>query len=121
MPLYQLPLVAAFVIFATVSSGVGMAAGFLCMAASVGAHSVLPSSFWAEVYGTRNIGAIKALVMAVMVFGTAVGPGLTGLLIDLGIDFGDQGYGIAVYFLLTTLCMVIGVTGARKRLTPVAA
>ncbi|WP_417839675.1 MFS transporter [Tritonibacter scottomollicae] len=121
MPLYQLPLVAAFVIFATVSSGVGMAAGFLCMAASVGAHSVLPSSFWAEVYGTRNIGAIKALVMAVMVFGTAIGPGLTGLLIDLGIDFGDQGYGIAVYFLLTTLCMVIGVTGARKRLTPVAA
>jgi MFS family permease len=116
MPLYQLPLVAAFIIFATVSSGVGMAAGFLCMAASVGAHSVLPSSFWAEVFGTRSIGAIKSLVMAVMVFGTAVGPGLTGLLIDLGINFDKQGYGIAVYFLLTNLCMVFGVATARGRL-----
>ena len=86
------------------------------MAASVGAHSVLPSSFWAEVFGTRSIGAIKSLVMAVMVFGTAVGPGLTGLLIDLGINFDKQGYGIAVYFLLTTLCMVFCVATARRRL-----
>jgi MFS family permease len=121
MPLYQLPMVAAFAIFATTFSGIGMAAGFLAMALSVGAHAVLPSSFWAEAYGTRYIGAIKSLVMAVMVFGTAIGPGLTGALIDLGIDFDAQGYGIAVYFLLTTLCIWVGVRGARQRLNPRAA
>ncbi|GAB5433986.1 MAG: MFS transporter [Epibacterium sp.] len=121
MPLYQLPMVAAFAIFATTASGIGMAAGFLAMALSVGAHAVLPSSFWAEAYGTRYIGAIKSLVMAVMVFGTAIGPGLTGALIDLGIDFDAQGYGIAVYFLLTTLCIWVGVRGARQRLNPRAA
>ena len=43
----------------------------------------MASAFWAEFYGTRHIGAIKAMAAALMVFGSAIGPGLTGALIDL--------------------------------------
>lgn len=42
------------------------------------------------VYGTRNLGAVRSLVTTVMVLSTAIGPGLTGVLIDLGIDFPRQ-------------------------------
>ncbi|OIQ27199.1 MAG: MFS transporter [Alphaproteobacteria bacterium MedPE-SWcel] len=118
-PFYQLPMVAAFLIFASATSGPGIGAAFFCLALTTGAQSTLPNSFWAELFGTRNIGAIKALATAVMVFGSAIGPGLTGLLIDLGITFDRQGYGIAVYFAIASGLMMVGVGQARKRLLPI--
>jgi len=45
---------------------------------------VLGSSTWAEIYGVRYIGSIKALTTALMVFATAFGTALFGLLIDRG-------------------------------------
>ncbi len=116
MPFYQVPIALAFCCFALGSGGLGIAAGFLFMAMTNGAQATLPNSFWAECYGTRNIGAIKALATAVMVLGSAIGPGLTGLLIDLGLTFAQQGYGIAAYFLAASALMSLGVSRARSRL-----
>ncbi len=42
------------------------------------------------VYGTKNLGSIRSLATTVMVISTAIGPGITGLLIDRGIDFPTQ-------------------------------
>ena len=78
----------------------------------------MPNAFWAEFYGTRNLGGIKALAAAVMVLGSAIGPGLTGYLIDFGIIFQDQMVGIAVYFLISSSLVWVGVTRARKLLSP---
>ena len=41
-------------------------------------------------YGTRHLGAIRSLATTIMVVSTAIGPGLTGILIDAGIDFPTQ-------------------------------
>ena len=51
---------------------------------SNGLANVLGSSTWAEIYGVRYIGSIKALTTALMVFATAFGTALFGLLIDKG-------------------------------------
>ena len=51
---------------------------------SNGLANVLGSSTWAEIYGVRYIGSIKALTTALMVFSTAFGTALYGLLIDRG-------------------------------------
>ena len=51
---------------------------------SNGLANVLGSSTWAEIYGVRYIGSIKALTTALMVFSTAFGTALFGLLIDKG-------------------------------------
>ena len=42
------------------------------------------SSTWAEIYGVKYIGSIKALTTALMVFSTAFGTALFGFLIDIG-------------------------------------
>jgi len=52
---------------------------------SNGLANVLGSATWAEVYGVKHIGSIKALTTALMVFSTAFGTALFGFLID--IDF----------------------------------
>jgi MFS family permease len=113
MPYYQLPLVVSFIAFSYAVGPMGIFIGFLFMALTSGANNTLPNAFWAECYGTAHIGAIKAMITAVMVLGSAIGPGITGLFIDLGLGLETQFMWIAGYFLLTTALMFIGITRAR--------
>ncbi len=54
------------------------------MGISNGLANVLGSSTWAELYGVRHLGSIKALTTAMMVFATAFGTAIFGMIIDLG-------------------------------------
>jgi len=49
---------------------------------SNGFANVLGSSIWAEIYGVRFIGGIKAISTSMMVFATATGAATFGILID---------------------------------------
>ena len=51
---------------------------------SNGFANVLGTSTWAEIYGVKYIGSIKALTTSLMVFSTAFGTALFGFLIDKG-------------------------------------
>lgn len=117
LPLYQLPMVAAFLCFALADSPGLIAAGFVFLALSAGANSTLPNVFWAEFYGTRHMGAIKAMAAAVMVSGSAIGPILTGSLIDAGVGLDRQFFGVAVFFLFSSACMTTGIL-LYRRLVP---
>ena len=56
---------------------------------SNGFANVLGSATWAEIYGVKHIGSIKALTTALMVFSTAFGTALFGVLIDIGFSIED--------------------------------
>ena len=81
---------------------------------AVGTSATLPAAFWAETYGTRHLGSIKAMIVAVAVFGSAVGPGISGWLIDRGVDFPHQMLGIAAYFVVAGVLCVVGVGMMRR-------
>lgn len=51
---------------------------------SAGINSALSGTLWAEIYGTRYLATVRALVHAMMVFATALAPFLMGVLIDTG-------------------------------------
>lgn len=116
MPVYQLPMAVGFAVLSATSSIGGALAGLFFLALTVGANSTLPSAFWAEFYGTRHIGAIKAMAAAVMVLGSAIGPGLTGVLIDAGVSLTHQFLWIAGYFGLVCITAGIGIRQAVRRL-----
>lgn len=114
MPLATLPLALFYLAFAGVE-GLGMAAAaMLLMGITSGAQATVPVAFWAEFYGTRHIGAIKATAAAVMVLGSAIGPALTGALIDRGWDFPAQMPGITAYILASSALMAFGIAAARR-------
>lgn len=122
IPWFQLPMVIAFIVFAYANSYATMLLGFFFLAITTGANTTLPNAFWAEFYGTRFLGSIKAMAAAVMVLGSALGPGLTGLGIDLGVGLEVQYLGVALYFVLASIMMVIGVARYKSTLIdPVAA
>ena len=62
----------------------------LLLGISNGFTSTLSGALWPEVYGLANLGGIRAVVVAAMVFGTAAGPGITGILMDFDISLPTQ-------------------------------
>ncbi|WP_306151187.1 MFS transporter [Roseovarius sp. MMSF_3281] len=117
IPYMQLPMVIAFVLFSIANGPITTLLGFVFLGITTGANTTLPNAFWAEFYGTGHIGSIKAMAAAIMVFGSAIGPGLTGLGIDLGLGIESQYLLVAVYFVFTSVMMGIGITRARPSLS----
>ena len=82
--------------------------GISMIGVTSGIQSTLSSAFWAEFYGTKNLGSIKALATSTMVLGSALGPGITGYIIDLGYNFTVQMPWISVYYVIATILAFIG-------------
>ena len=59
-----------------------------------GMASIVMGALWAEIYGVRHLGAIRALVTAVLVVGTASSPVSVGFFIDHGVPL-DTILGVA--------------------------
>ncbi|WP_164661508.1 MFS transporter [Tropicibacter sp. Alg240-R139] len=116
MSYYMLPFVAGFLCFALGKSLPDALAGFVFLGLTSGAIATLIPAFWADFYGTAHIGAIKALATAVMVLGSAIGPAITGALIDLGVGFDNQLIGVAVYFIAVNVLTAWGVKRAARTL-----
>ena len=82
---------------------------------SNGFANVLGSSTWAEIYGVKNIGSIKALTTALMVFSTAFGTALFGFFIDIGFSVEKIAVVSAIY-IFSSLVLLFFI---KKNLNPV--
>ena len=82
---------------------------------SNGFANILGSSTWAELYGVKYLGSIKALTTALMVFATAFGTALFGYLIDIGFTVGDIAVVSGTYIFISLILLF----SVRKKLNPV--
>ena len=81
---------------------------------SNGLSNVLGSSTWAEIYGVRFIGSIKALTTSLMVFSTAFGTALFGFLIDIGFHIEQIAMVSSIYISISIILLFF----IRNRLNP---
>jgi MFS family permease len=116
LPIYLSPLILAFCLHGYAPHIQWTAIGVVLMGMAGGGQATIPNAVWAEFYGTEHIGSIKSAVAAVMVLGSAIGPGLSGWLIDRGIGFETQLYGFAASFVFAILVMVLPLRRARAAL-----
>ena len=82
---------------------------------SNGFANVLGSSTWAEIYGVKYIGSIKALTTALMVFATAFGTALFGYLIDRDFSIEQIGMISAIYISISLISLFF----IRGKLNPI--
>jgi MFS family permease len=73
---------------------------------SNGLSTTLFGAVWPEIYGLKNLGSIRALVVSASVLASAVGPGLTGYLIDLGVSYPGQILAMGLYCVGVSFLMV---------------
>ena len=112
LPVLTLPMGLGVIL---IGPATGVGAWFVVLPL-LGLTNGMSSALWGVIlptlYGTRHLGAIRALVTTAMVFSTAVGPGVTGVLIDRGIDFPRQCLALGLW------CFALGLLGlaVRRRL-----
>ncbi len=114
-PLVCLPLgLGLFALAATDSFAI--AAVFMALVGvSIGMYSTLSSPFYAEMYGTLHLGAIKSLTTSTMVFATAIAPVLMGVLIDHGVSMEQMAIASGAYTLAAAALAWLGQNLARRR------
>ena len=116
LPIYLIPLVTAFILHWYAPSLWWTALAVVLMGIAGGGQSTLLNACWAELYGTKHMGAIKSAAAALMVLGSAIGPGLSGWLIDNDVGFEVQQLGYAAVFAFAALILIVPVRKARQAL-----
>ena len=115
IPLMNIPLLFAMLVLFYNEQEISAFIFLGLIGVSNGLANVLGSSTWAEIYGVKYIGSIKALTTALMVFSTAFGTAVFGALIDRGYDIENIAL-IAGIYIIVSLVLLVSI---RSKLEPV--
>ena len=100
LPLMNIPSLIAMLILFYFDSYISAYFVLGLMGISNGLANILGSSTWAEIYGVKHLGSIKALTTAMMVFSTAFGTAIFGLIIDFG-------YSIEIIAIVSSIYIIV--------------
>ena len=115
IPLMNIPLLLAMFVLFYYQHEISAFIFLGLIGISNGLANVLGSSTWAEIYGVKFIGSIKALTTAFMVFATAFGTAVFGLLIDNGFTIENIALIAGVYIVISLILLIM----IRKNLEPI--
>lgn len=118
LPVYLFPFALAFVLHWYSESLWLAAVAMVLMGLSGGGNGTLLNACWAEFYGTRHLGAIKSAAHAVMVLGSAIGPGISGVLIDAGLGIETQMLIYAGFFVLSAGLLAFAARTGQRSAVP---
>jgi sugar phosphate permease len=115
LPFVLLPLGLACLLLGLVDAQWG-AFGFMALLGiSNGLSTTLFGAVWPEVYGLKHLGSIRALIVSAGVFASAIGPGLTGFLIDGGVSYPAQIVAMAIYCFAISFVLLLASRRIRAR------
>ncbi len=116
LPLFMVPLAMACFLLGTSSAPSTVILFMILLGTSYGITSTLFGALWPEIYGTLHLGSLRSIIMAMMVLASALGPGVTGLLLDLGISFSRQLIFMGIFCVAAAVLMTGVSRGLRSRL-----
>ena len=114
MPFTLVPMVCALLMINLVDSYFVIWPYMVLLGIGSGFSQTTQSALWPECYGLRHLGAIKSLYWTFVVFASALGPVWLGYLVDLGNSFQQATLTMAIYLLVVTGVMMIGLRGFRS-------
>lgn len=106
LPVFLLPLAASCFALSLVTGESGIFLFMGLMGISYGFSSTLFGALWPEIYGTLHLGGIRAITVALMVLSSALGPGVSGILIDAGIAYPKQIFVMGLWCLAASAVML---------------
>jgi len=115
LPIFLLPLASACFALAYSGPEITLFIVMVLLGISYGISSTLFGALWPEIYGLANLGAVRSITVSAAVLATAIGPGLTGTLIDRGMSLPTQMMFLGFYCLLAAGAMTIASVSLRQR------
>ncbi len=115
IPIMNIPLLLAMYVLFNYQHEISAYIFLGLVGISNGLANVLGSSTWAEIYGVKFIGSIKALTTAFMVFSTAFGTAVFGLLIDNGFSIENIAFVSGIYIVISLVLLIL----IRNELEPI--
>lgn len=106
LPFVLLPLGAACLVLGFVEAQWSAFAFMALLGMSNGLSTTLFGAVWPEIYGLKHLGSIRALVVSFTVLASALGPGLTGFLIDMEIGYPGQIIAMGIYCVAVSGLMI---------------
>jgi MFS family permease len=113
LPFYLIPLAVASAAVALITPVWGVYVFMFLLGISSGFTSTLFGALWPEVYGLANLGGIRAIIVSAMVLSTALGPGISGALIDRGISLPRQMLWLSAWCIIA--CFLLGFCARQVR------
>jgi MFS family permease len=114
LPGFLLPLVAGVAVLAASDNRYAAPAFMVLSGLSLGSANTVLGAIWAELYGTRHLGSIRALASSGGVLASALAPGLMGYLFDAGVTVTHQLAMLGAYTLLSA-CLLIAAAPRMSR------
>ncbi len=115
IPIMNIPLLASMFVLFYYQHEISAFIFLGLVGISNGLANVLGSSTWAEIYGVKFIGSIKALTTAFMVFSTAFGTAVFGIMIDNGFSIENIAFVSGIYIVISLFLLIL----IRNKLEPI--
>ena len=115
VPLMNIPLLLGLFVLYYFNYSFSAYILFGMMGISNGLANILGSSTWAEIYGVRYLGGIRALTTAFMVFSTAFGTAVFCLMIDNGFSIENIAFVSGIYIVISLFLLIL----IRNKLEPI--
>ena len=115
LPFFLIPLAIASAAVGLITPVWGIYLFMFLLGISNGFTQTLLGALWPEVYGVANLGGIRAIIVSSMVLSTALGPGISGALIDMGIGLPVQMLWMAGWCIAASFGLAMGARIVRSR------
>jgi sugar phosphate permease len=106
LPILLLPMGFGIYLIGSAETPIGWVVALAVLGVTQGMGGTMWGTLLPYAYGTRHLGAIRALASALMVLSSAIGPAITGLFIDWGVTFPKQCLVMGLWCLALSAVMV---------------
>lgn len=106
MPVVLIPMGFGMFLIGPAETPLGWAVALALVGVTQGMAAALAGTLLPTLFGTDHLGSVRSIATAIMVFATAIGPGITGWFIDQGVTYPDQGPAQGAWCLALSLALI---------------
>lgn len=103
LPWYLLPMALGLLVLSLLSGAWVALLLMILLALTIGSIPPITGALWPEIYGVENLGTIRSMNVALMVFATSLSPIVYGLCIDNGVSPQTLFMASAIYVVLAAV------------------
>ncbi|MEX6508540.1 MFS transporter [Jiella sp. M17.18] len=107
LPFFLIPMAISCLVAGTFTAEASIFVFMTFLGISNGLSSTLLGALWPELYGVKHLGQVRSVIVALMVLSSAIGPGVTGVLIDWNVSYPLQIEAMGLYCVGMTAIMTL--------------